>query len=370
VPSQLDLNVTDYRPLPAPAELLAELPRSPGQTERVQESRRAIRRILRGEDRRLFAIVGPCSIHDVKGALEYARRLAALARELDDRMLVAMRVYLEKPRTAGGWKGLIPDPHLDGTGDLGQGLRLGRELLRQVIDLGLVTATEFLEPAAPAYLSDLVGWASIGARTAESQPHRQLASALPMPLGFKNATSGAIQPAVHGMKAAAEPQTYLGLNPLGLPAAVRTRGNPDCHLVLRGGASGPNYDPIHVALADTALEKAGLLRAIVIDCSHGNSTRQPHRQPEIARSVVGQIRNGSRSIVGLMLESNLFAGSQSLAHGRDRLRYGVSITDPCLDWDATERCLREAHAALADRFATAPAAVRLPAGPVTGRAVA
>lgn len=370
VSHQPDLNVSDFRPLPAPAELLRAVPRSAAQADQVQASRRAIRRIIRGEDRRLLAIVGPCSIHDVKAGLDYAQRLAGLAHELEDRLLIAMRVYLEKPRTVGGWTGLMPDPHLDGSGDIAHGLRLGREFLRQVIDLGLATATEFLEPAVPPYLSDLVGWASIGARTAESQPHRQLASSLPMPLGFKNATSGAIQPAIHGMRAAAQPHTILGLDPRGAPAAVRTRGNPDCHLVLRGGASGPNHDPVHVALAESALEKAGLLRAIIVDCSHGNSARQPLRQVEVARSIVGQIRHGNRSVVGMMLESHLFAGSQTLAHGRDRLRYGVSITDPCLDWDTTARCLRETHAALADRFSLAPAAVRLPAAPAGGRAVA
>lgn len=346
-----DLNVLEYRPLPRPDELLDVLPKTKAQAELVHGARGAIRRVLRGEDRRLLAIVGPCSIHDLKAGREFAERLARLARELDDRIVTVMRVYLEKPRTATGWQGLIFDPHLDGSGEIAHGLRVARQFLREVLDLGLPTATEFLDPISPQYIADLVCWAAIGARTSESQTHRQLASGLSMPVGCKNATSGSIQSAVNAIKAAGQPHTFLGVGSDGHAAAVRTTGNPDCHLVLRGGSSGPNYTAPHIAAAEAALARTGVARAILVDCSHDNSGRQPQRQPEVVRNVVAQMGADNRSIIGVMIESNLFGGNQPLTMAREKLRHGVSITDACLDWASTERCLRETHAALAPRFA-------------------
>ncbi len=364
MPRTSDINVAEFRPLPRPADLLSAQPKTDRQAALVEGSRRAIRRIVHGQDRRLLAIVGPCSIHDPGSAGEYAARLARLARELDDRLLIVLRAYFEKPRTSSGWKGLLLDPHLDGTGDIAQGLWLSREFLRQALDLGLPTATEFLDPISPQYLADLVCWAAIGARTAESQTHRQLASGLSMPLGFKNSTCGSIRNAVNAIRSAAQTHTFLGISPDGYAAAVHTRGNPDCHLVLRGGAAGPNYEAPHVAMAEALLNESAVPRSIMVDCSHDNSRRHPQRQPEILRHVIAQLHAGSCSLIGFMLESNLAGGSQSLAAGRDHLRYGVSITDGCLDWDTTERCLRETHAALAPRFAlpTAVAAATIPAG--------
>jgi 3-deoxy-7-phosphoheptulonate synthase len=346
VPRTSDLNVHAYRPLPSPEELWRALPKTSAQDARVHQARRTIERILTGEDQRLLAIVGPCSVHDVNAGREFAERLSVLARELEDRVVVVMRVYFEKPRTVSGWQGLIFDPRLDGTGEIAHGLTIARRFLGEVLDLGLPTATEFLDSISPQYISDLICWTSIGARTSESQTHRQLASGLAMPVGCKNGTSGSIQSAVNAIKSAAEPHTFFGVGPDGRAAAVHTRGNPHGHLVLRGGVNGPNYSGLHLMAAEAALTAAGVSRAIVVDCSHDNSGKQPHRQPEIARQVVAQRCDHARSVVGLMIESNLFAGNQPLTTPRQPLRHGVSITDACLDWDSTERCLRETHAAL------------------------
>jgi len=354
-----DLNVIEYRSLPTPTELLAALPKTAAQSAFVHERRQVIRRILSGEDRRLLMIVGPCSIHDLDAGREYARRLAALADELDNRLVVVMRAYFEKPRTTTGWKGLLLDPHLDGTCDVIQGLQLARQFLRDVLDLGLATATEFLDPISPQYLADLICWSAIGARTSESQTHRQLASGLSMPVGFKNSTDGNIRNAVNAIKAAVLGQTFLGIASDGRAASIRTRGNPDCHLVLRGGATGPNYTAPQIAAVEALLEKAGVSHSILVDCSHDNSHRQPERQPGVFHNVIGQINAGNRSIVGLMLESNLFAGNQPVPIRQKALRYGISITDGCLDWPSTERCLCEAHAALSHRIAPAAPAVAL-----------
>jgi 3-deoxy-7-phosphoheptulonate synthase len=261
-----------------------------------------------------------------------------------------MRVYFEKPRTTVGWKGLIMDPRLDGSHDIAEGLRLARTFLRDILDLGLPTATEMLDPITPQYIADLVCWCAIGARTTESQTHRQMASGLSMPLGFKNGTDGGLQTAINAIRAAAQPQTFLGISIDGTASAIVTRGNANCHIVLRGGAAGPNYDSGHISGAERLLEMAGLPKAILIDCSHGNSAKEPERQPEILRAVLRQIACGNTSIMGAMLESNLFAGSQPLLQPRERLRYGVSITDACIDWTATEAAVREMHAALAPRF--------------------
>jgi 3-deoxy-7-phosphoheptulonate synthase len=346
-----DVHVPACRPLPAPVDLLAALPRTPAQAALVDRSRRTVRDILSGEDPRLLVVVGPCSIHDLGAGREYGRRLAALSRALGDRLVIVLRAYFEKPRTGAGWQGLLLDPDLDGTGDISKGLRLARGFLREMLDLGLPTATEFLDPISPQYLADLVCWTAIGARTSESQMHRQLASGLPMPLGFKNGTDGRVRGAIHAIKAAARGQSFLGISADGRAAAVRTRGNPDCHIVLRGGAGGPNFSAPDIAEVESRLEEAGLRRTIMVDCSHDNSGRRPERQPGVLAEVVSQVLSGNRSIVGVMLEGNLLGGSQPLAPGK--LRYGLSVTDGCLGWSDTEACLRGAHAALAPRFETA-----------------
>lgn len=345
-----DLNVVETRPLPSPAALLAELPKSEAQAEFVARSRREIQRLIFTDDRRFLLIVGPCSIHDLEAGRDYARRLARLAQEVSDRVMIVMRVYFEKPRTTVGWKGLIMDPHLDGTHDIATGLRTARRFLAEVLDLGLPTATELLDPVTPQYIADLICWSAIGARTAESQTHRQMASGLSMPLGFKNGTDGSIQTAANAIKSAAQPHTFLGISLDGQAAAVVTRGNPDCHVVLRGGSGGPNYSPAHIAQTEQILAKAGLPKSILVDCSHDNSSKQPERQPEVMRELLAQIAAGNRSIMGAMIESNLGAGNQAFPQPREKLAYGVSITDGCIDWSTTEKLVRELHAALAPRF--------------------
>src|SRR5580698_4480185 len=287
-----DINVVETRPLTSPAALLDEIPKSEAQAEFVTRSRQDIHRLIFTDDRRLLMIVGPCSIHDVDAGREYAERLARLAREVSDRVMVVMRVYFEKPRTTVGWKGLIMDPHLDGSNDIVGGLRLARTFLRDVLDLGLPTATELLDPITPQYIADLVCWSAIGARTAESQTHRQMASGLSMPLGFKNGTDGSIPTAINAIKAAAQPHTFLGINLDGAASAIVTRGNPNCHIVLRGGSTGPNYSAAQIGETERLLAKANLPRAILVDCSHDNSAKQPERQPEVMRAVLAQIASG------------------------------------------------------------------------------
>jgi 3-deoxy-7-phosphoheptulonate synthase len=345
-----DANVIDCRPLPTPADFLETMPRTAAQAELVLRTRQAIHDILCGRDHRLIVVVGPCSIHDVGSGSEYGRRLAGLAGELEDRMVVLMRAYFEKPRTGSGWQGLIVDPDMDGGGRIAKGLRMARLFLREMLDLGLPTATEFVNPIVPPYLSDLVCWAAVGARTSESQVHRQLASGLDMPLGFKNGTDGGVLGAIRAVKAAGQNQAFLGISPGGRASALRTRGNPDCHVVLRGGSSGPNYSAMHLSAVESALDDAGLARAVMVDCSHDNSGRHPERQPMVLGEVVGRIAAGNRSIVGVMMESNLLGGSQPANGQPGRLRYGVSVTDGCLDWANTERCLRDAHESIAARF--------------------
>jgi 3-deoxy-7-phosphoheptulonate synthase len=344
-----DINVVETRVLPSPAALLAELPKTAPQADFISRARGEIHRIIFGDDKRFLLIVGPCSIHDPVAGLDYARRLAALAREVSDRVMVVMRVYFEKPRTTVGWKGLIMDPSLDGSHDIAAGLRLARGVLRQVVDLGIPTATELLDPVTPQYIADLICWSAIGARTAESQTHRQMASGLSMPLGFKNGTDGSILTAINAIKAASQPHTFLGINLEGSASAVVTRGNPNCHVVLRGGGGGPNYSPEHIAQAEALLARAGLPPAILVDCSHDNSSKQPARQPEVMRALLGQIASGNTSIIGAMVESNLEAGSQPFPSAT-KLRYGVSITDACIDWAATESLVREIRTAVDRRF--------------------
>jgi 3-deoxy-7-phosphoheptulonate synthase len=345
-----DINVTQTTVLPPPAELFGELPRSDPQSQFVARSREDIHRVIFTKDKRFLLIVGPCSIHDLEAGREYAQRLAALAAEVSDRIMVVMRVYFEKPRTTVGWKGLIMDPHLDGTHDIAAGLRTARKFLREVLDLGLPTATELLDPITPQYIADLVCWSAVGARTTESQTHRQMASGLSMPLGFKNGTDGTLGSALNAIKAAAQPQTFLGVSVEGRASAVATAGNPNCHIVLRGGSNGPNYAAADVATTGAALRKAGLLPSILVDCSHANSAKQPERQPDVLADVLRQVAAGNDSIIGAMVESNIEAGSQPFPQPKADLQYGVSITDGCIDWPSTEKLIRSTYDALASRF--------------------
>ena len=346
-----DINVVETRPLPSPAALLAELPKTESQADFITQARAEIRDILRGKDRRFLLIVGPCSIHDRAAGREYASRLAQLAREVSDRMLIVMRVYFEKPRTTVGWKGLIMDPHLDGSHDIESGLRQARAFLREVLDIGLPTATELLDPITPQYISDLICWSAIGARTTESQTHRQMASGLSMPLGFKNGTDGSLQAAINAIKAARQAQTFLGVDLEGRASAVTTNGNPDCHIVLRGGSAGPNFSADHIRQTEALLAKSGLTASILVDCSHDNSAKHPERQPEVLRALLTQVNGGAQTLIGAMLESNLCAGNQPFPKPVSELRYGVSITDGCIDWDTTEALVKELHTSLAPRFA-------------------
>jgi 3-deoxy-7-phosphoheptulonate synthase len=345
-----DINVVETSVLPSPAQLVDELPKTESQAAFIARAREEIRRLIFTDDKRFLLVVGPCSIHDTAAGAEYAQKLAKLSREVSDRIMIVMRVYFEKPRTTVGWKGLIMDPRLDGSHDIAAGLRAARAFLREVLDLGLPTATELLDPITPQYIADLVCWSAIGARTTESQTHRQMASGLSMPLGFKNSTDGTIQAAINAIKAASQSQTFLGISMDGAASAVTTRGNPNCHIVLRGGSAGPNYSPAHIAEVEKLLTKAGLPKTILVDCSHDNSAKQPERQPEVLRDILAQIAAGNASILGAMLESNLQAGNQPFPQPKEKLRPGVSITDGCIDWTTTEKVVREIHAALAPRF--------------------
>ncbi|MHC4561871.1 MAG: 3-deoxy-7-phosphoheptulonate synthase [Planctomycetota bacterium] len=333
-----DVHVAAFEPLDAPDIVKGRLPADEGVLETVRAGRRGICQALAGENDRLVVIVGPCSIHDPQAAMDYARHLAALAKELADKLIVVMRVYFEKPRTTVGWKGLINDPHVDGTHDINAGLHTARELLLTINALGLPCATEFLDPIIPQYTADLVTWVAIGARTTESQTHREMASGLSMPVGFKNATDGSLQPALNALLAARQAHAFLGIDGAGATCIVRTSGNPDVHLVLRGGGSGPNYRAADIERARESLD-AGDERRIMVDCSHGNTEKDYTRQPDVFSDVLGQFRSGQRAIVGMMLESNLIAGRQNMT---GELTYGVSITDACIDWPATDRLLREA----------------------------
>ena len=336
-----DLHVSANTALPEPAALRREIAGSEANAALVKDSREAIARVLSGEDKRFLLIVGPCSIHDLKSGREYAEKLAALSRELSDQLLIVMRVYFEKPRTTVGWKGLIMDPHLDGTNDIPTGLRLARGFLREVLELGLPTATEMLDPITPQYIADLTCWSAIGARTTESQTHRQMASGLSMPVGFKNTTSGAVLPAANGIKAAMQPQTFLGINDEGRASVVTTTGNAASHLILRGGDEGPNFDVASVEGALAVLRKNGLAAVVMVDASHANCGKDCRRMPEVFREIVRQRVAGNRGIIGAMLESHLVAGAQAMTDNADALVYGQSITDQCIDWAATETLLRE-----------------------------
>jgi 3-deoxy-7-phosphoheptulonate synthase len=346
-PATGNLRIRSLEPLVPPARLCNLLPLGPEAAATIVAGRRAVERVLAGEDPRLMAIVGPCSIHDVAAARDYATRLKALADGLADRLLVVMRVYFEKPRTTVGWKGLINDPHIDDTFDVATGLRLGRSLLIEIAALGLPTATEFLEPITPQYIADTIVLGAIGARTTESPTHRQMASGLSMPVGFKNSTDGSLQAAIDAMQAAKTPHSFLGIDNDGGTCVVSTTGNPWGVLMLRGGRSGSNYSPEVMLEARTKLEKAGLPPRIIVDCSHANSGKDHTRQAAVWRDVLEQRAAGDTSIVGLMLESNIHAGAQPADRDRSKLAYGVSITDACIGWEETESLLREAHARLA-----------------------
>lgn len=341
-----NLHVSSNTPLPPPAALLAELPATEAMTGFVARARGDIARILRGEDRRFLLIVGPCSIHDEAAGLDYARRLAALAKEVEDKICTVIRVYFEKPRTSTGWKGLIMDPHLNGTNDIPEGLRRARRFLLGVLALGLPTATEMLDPVTPQYIADLTCWSAIGARTTESQTHRQMASGLSMPVGFKNTTAGGIEAAVNAIKAAVAPQTFLGIAGDGRASVVRTTGNPDCHLILRGGDQGPNCDRESVEKSLALLRKAGFPETVVIDASHANCGKDHERMPDVFREITAMRRSGVAGVCGAMLESHLEAGTQPFPRPLEELAYGVSITDACISWPQTEQLIREAVAQL------------------------
>jgi 3-deoxy-7-phosphoheptulonate synthase len=339
-----DTRVASFEPLASPRTVLGELPLTEEAGATVITARRELREILAGRDRRLVVVVGPCSIHDPVSALDYARRLAALRAALADRFLIVMRTYFEKPRTTIGWKGMIYDPGRDETHDMNTGLREARGLLRQINALGMPCATEFLDPIVPQYIADLVTWAAIGARTTESQTHRQMASGLSMPVGFKNSTDGAVQVALDAMLASTHAQSFLGIDPEGKTCIVRTRGNPDVHLILRGGTSGPNYSAEQVGTVRALIgEPAASTRSVMIDCSHGNSAKDYRKQPAVFRDVVARIAAGEHGLLGVMLESHLVEGKQAMG---TELVYGQSITDGCIGWEATEALLRDSYAVL------------------------
>jgi 3-deoxy-7-phosphoheptulonate synthase len=344
-----DQRIAKVVELAAPGRLLEELPLGAERSKAVIRGREEVRDVLQGKDPRLMVVVGPCSVHDPKAAMEYATKLSATARALSDRILVVMRVYFEKPRTTTGWKGLINDPHLDESGDVNAGLRIARKLLLEVLDTGLPIGCEFLDPITPQYIADCVAWGAIGARTSESQTHRQLASGLSMPIGFKNRTDGNIQIAVDAVRAAAASHAFAGIDDAGMPAILHTTGNPDCHLILRGGHGQPNYHPPEVEDALVTLGVAGLPERLVIDASHDNSGKDPEKQYFAAGDIADQVADGNKAIVGVMLESFLVGGRQNLVKGEE-LTYGQSITDACLDWEDTASAL--------ERFASAVEARR------------
>lgn len=338
-----DVHVAKLTPLVTPADLKAELPVTDRSSETIVQGRQAVEGILSGDDTRFLIIAGPCSIHDLEVAYAYAERLKKLSDAVNDRICIVMRTYFEKPRTTTGWKGLINDPRLDGSCDLQLGIHTAREVLLRVAELGVPTATEVLDPIVAQYLSDLVTWASIGARTTESQTHREMASGLSMPVGFKNSTDGNLQIAINAMLSARHPHHFLGIDQQGRTTIVETRGNGWGHVILRGGSQGSNYDAAHVAQAEQALRDADLPLRIVVDCSHANSNKDYTRQSEVLLEVVRQRADGMVSILGAMLESNLNAGNQKLTADPKELEFGVSITDACIDWDTTEKLIREAY---------------------------
>ena len=345
-----DLRIDNLRPLLPPAILMEEVPATEKQSATIAEARAAAGRIIDQDDDRLLVVVGPCSVHHPEAALDYAAKLKLAADDLADDLFIVMRTYFEKPRTTVGWKGLINDPDLDGRFSINKGLRIARSFLRDVVELGLPTGTEFLDPISPQFVADLVAWGAIGARTTESQVHRELASGLSMPVGFKNGTGGDVQIAVDAIRSGAHPHHFLSVTKQGLAAIVTTRGNPQCHLILRGGSRGPNFDKASVDTAVSALEASGLRPTVMVDCSHANSGKRHENQPKVAEALAAQIAAGSRAITGVMLESFLVAGRQEPVAGQP-LTYGQSITDACLAWDSTLPVLRSLAAAVRSRRA-------------------
>jgi len=340
-----DLRVSRIIRLSSPKDLKEKLPVDEKIAGTVIAGRREVENILTGKDSRLLVIVGPCSIHDTEAALEYARKLSALRTELQDDLCIMMRVYFEKPRTTLGWKGFINDPHLDDTYDIVHGLFYARKLLLDINALGLPAATEFLDPITPQYVADVVSWAAIGARTIESQTHRQMASGLSMPVGFKNSTDGRLNVAVDAIRSAMHPHSFLGIDQEGRSSVITTKGNPFGHLVLRGGDT-PNYEPDSIALAESWIAKAGLEQSLLVDCSHANSGKKHEQQLKVWENILVQKTEGNKSIAGVMIESNICGGNQPFPEDPDKLRYGVSITDECLSWEETERMLREGAAVI------------------------
>jgi 3-deoxy-7-phosphoheptulonate synthase len=349
-----NLNIESFEAMPTPEEIHAQFPLTETAAQTIIGGRREVERILDREDPRLFIVVGPCSIHDPEAGLDYARRLRRLADEVADTLVLVMRVYFEKPRTTLGWKGFINDPFMDGTLQIQEGLRRARAFLLQVNEIGLPAATEALDPITPQYIGDLIAWTAIGARTSESQTHREMSSGLSTPVGFKNGTDGSVMTAVNGILSASGPHSFLGMNNQGMSAVVRTRGNRYGHLVLRGGGDRPNYDTVSLALAEEALAAAGLANNIVIDCSHANSYKKPNLQPLVMKDCVNQILQGNRSIIGMMIESFIEAGNQVIPEDHSQLKYGCSVTDGCLDWQTTVAMVRATREALRTVVAAGP----------------
>src|SRR5690606_34299220 len=343
-----DLNVASNDTLITPEQLKHELPLTASALQTVSHGRQVVRDILDGKDHRLFIVVGPCSIHDLKAAREYAERLKVLAEKVSDSLFLVMRVYFEKPRTTVGWKGLINDPFMDDSFKIQDGLHIGRKLLLELAEMGLPTATEALDPISPQYLQDLISWSAIGARTTESQPHREMASGLSSAVGFKNGTDGSLTVAINALQSVSSPHRFLGINQAGGVSIVTTKGNSYGHVVLRGGNGKPNYDSVSVALCEQELGKASIRPNIMVDCSHANSNKDPALQPLVMENVANQIVEGNQSIIGLMVESHLGWGNQSIPKDRSELRYGISVTDACIDWDTTEKAVLSMHAKLKD----------------------
>jgi len=343
-----NVNISTHEILITPEQLKREIPLTDKAIESVSEGRDTINNILARKDHRVFVVIGPCSIHDIDAAKEYALKLKALSEKVSDTLYLVMRVYFEKPRTTVGWKGLINDPHLNDSFEVQQGLHIGRQLLIDIADMGLPTATEALDPISPQYLQDTISWSAIGARTTESQTHREMSSGLSVAIGFKNGTDGGLGVAMNALNSVSHPHSFLGINNAGQVSIVRTKGNPNSHVVLRGGGGKPNYDSVNVALCEQQLEKSGLQKNIMIDCSHANSNKDANLQPLVMQDVSNQILDGNKSIVGLMVESNLNFGNQSIPEDLSQLKYGVSVTDACIDWETTEKSILDMHAKLKD----------------------
>ncbi|KKC98021.1 MULTISPECIES: 3-deoxy-7-phosphoheptulonate synthase [Photobacterium] len=337
-----NVHIQDEQVLITPQQLKDKLPVSEAALSFIEQSRKTVADIIHKRDHRLLVVCGPCSIHDVEAAKDYARRFKELAAELDDQLYLVMRVYFEKPRTTVGWKGLINDPHLDGSFEIEEGLHIARQLLIDLVEMGIPLATEALDPISPQYIGDLFSWAAIGARTTESQTHREMASGLSMPVGFKNGTDGSLGTAINAMQAAASGHRFMGINREGQVALLNTQGNPDGHVILRGGKQ-TNYDSVSVSECETEMKSAGLNPALMVDCSHANSRKDYRRQPLVAEDVIHQIREGNHSVIGLMLESHLNEGNQSADLAPGEMAYGVSITDACINWEDTETLLRRAR---------------------------